>query len=514
MLFNSYIFVFLFLPICLLGYYTLINRRLLEPALTWLVLCSLFFYGWWNPVYISLLVASMLSNFLLGRLISRQQEWRKPLLVFGIAGNLGVLGYFKYCDFFIGTFNSLSGSDFNLLHIVLPLGISFITFQKIAFLVDAYKGKTHEYNLLHFCLFVTFFPQLLAGPIVHHRELIPQFVRLENLQKVSSNLGIGLSIFLVGLFKKTVLADGAAVHANPVFDAAANGATLTLLEAWGGSLAYSLQLYFDFSGYSDMAIGLARMFGVVLPLNFFSPYRARNISEFWRRWHITLSRFLRDYLYIPLGGNRSGEARRLLNLMITMLLGGLWHGAAWTFVVWGGLHGAYLVIHRSWERLTAPLQRFAAWRIGFTPLAYLLTFLSVMVAWVFFRATSFDAAWAVLQGMAGFNGISLHPDSAGLAEKLRSLGLSVDVSLYATRLVGKDTLNWVVTLLLIATCLPNTAQVFSRIGPALDEYSRPERYQGRLRWNPTRRWAMTIASLGLMGVLYMSQVSEFIYFQF
>ncbi len=311
MLFNSFEFLFLFLPLTLVGFF-LSSRIGRETGILWLVAASLFFYGWWNPVYLWLIVGSTLGNYLIGArigaaLADSHRRQARFWLVLGVSANLALLGWFKYAHFFLDTINQFSGSEFTLPAIVLPLAISFFTFQQIAYLVDTWRGIQPEHRLSHYLLFVTFFPQLIAGPIVHHKEMLPQFLTTGETATRWSDLAVGLTIFALGLFKKAVLADGIAPYATPVFDAAARGETLTLLQAWGGALAYTLQLYFDFSGYSDMAIGAARMFGIRLPLNFHSPYKATSIVEFWRRWHMTLSRFLRDYLYIPLGV--TGEAR-------------------------------------------------------------------------------------------------------------------------------------------------------------------------------------------------------------
>ncbi len=342
MLFNSAVFIFAFLPFVVLFYYFLNRKFTAEISFAFLVLASLFFYGWWNPVYLLLLSASIIGNFYIGKLIYRRKK--KILLVFGIVLNLASIAYYKYAGFLVFNFAYLTGSNITIDKIVLPLAISFFTFQQIAYLVDVWKAKAKEYNFIHYCLFVTFFPQLIAGPIVHHSEMLPQFEKNE-LKRIQDNLAIGISIFAIGLFKKTVIADNLAVYANPIFQQADSGVGVDFFSAWLGTLAYSLQLYFDFSGYSDMAIGLARMFGIILPLNFYSPYKAFSIVEFWRRWHITLSRFLRDYVYIPMGGNQHGRTKKYIFLMSTMLLGGLWHGAGWNFVIWGGLHGLYLIVN-------------------------------------------------------------------------------------------------------------------------------------------------------------------------
>jgi D-alanyl-lipoteichoic acid acyltransferase DltB (MBOAT superfamily) len=395
--------------------------------------------------------------------------------------------------------------------VILPLGISFITFQKIAYLVDAYQGKTREYNFLHFCLFVTFFPQLIAGPIVHHREVMPQFNEPRIYRFSYENLAVGVTIFALGLFKKVMIADNIALHATPVFDAAAQGTPLSLLEAWSGALAYTLQLYFDFSGYSDMAIGLGRMFGIRLPVNFYSPYKAANIIDFWRRWHITLSRFLRDYLYIPLGGNRKGPVRRYLNLFVTMLLGGLWHGAGWTFVFWGGLHGLYLIINHAWQALRRILGRPAGdgTRVG-RWVGRILTFLAVVVAWVFFRAESFPAALAMLRAMAGFEGVVLPLAYQDTLAALAHYGVAFG------HLGHSDGWPLLIVLLLVVWFAPNTLEILRRYRPALTRFpgAAPAAARTLLAWRATPVWMLITAGLLLASLLNMGEVSEFLYFQF
>lgn len=369
MLFNSYTYILVFLPAALLVFHALRRMRLHRSSLLSLVVFSLVFYAWWNPVYLLLLVPLTLANFAIATRIARARDSQptlaRALMISGVTGNLGVLGYFKYANFFVDNVDRLLGLDWVLAAVVLPLGISFFTFQKIAFIVDSYRGKIDRYDLLEFALFVSFFPQLIAGPIVHHSEVLPQF--RQRSPALNELFPMGLTIFVMGLAKKVLLADNAARYATPAFDAAAAGDHLGMWGAWNGVLAYTAQLYFDFSGYTDMAIGAALLFGIRLPLNFASPYKAQSIIDFWRRWHMTLSRFLRDYLYVPLGGNRHGEARRYANLLATMVLGGLWHGAAWTFVFWGALHGAYLVVNHLWRairpRLALPAKRAQPHRV-------------------------------------------------------------------------------------------------------------------------------------------------------
>ena len=528
MLFNSYEFLFLFLPLTLVGYY-FIARSGREAAIIWLVLASLFFYGWWNPIYLLLLMLSIGANFGFGQLLAqahRANDGRagKRWLWGGVLFNLALLAWFKYANFLVNTANVLGSTNYHLETIILPLAISFFTFQQIAYLVDARDGITKEYRFTHYALFVTFFPQLIAGPIVHHRDMLPQFMHKEAMHPQVANIAIGLGIFAIGLFKKVVLADGAAQYATPVFGAAEHGETLSFLVAWGGALAYTLQLYFDFSGYSDMAIGAARLFGVRLPINFHSPYKATSITEFWRRWHITLSTFLRDYLYIPLGGNRGGRLLRHRNLLLTMLLGGLWHGAGWTYVAWGALHGIYLVINHTWSSLSSRL-----WPTGLLPaacakaLGWLLTFVAVVVGWVFFRAANFDAALTVLSGMAGLNGIAL-PNAIAVRlgatwDTLQGIGVSSYIGGGAQFIF---TWLWIICLLPLALAMPNTQEFMERAEPALRPYRgrtadeiRPfARLQAAFRWQPSLRWAVIVGMLASAGILAMTRVSEFLYFQF
>jgi len=398
-LFNSYEFIFLFLPFSFFIYFYLLQKRLITGAKGFLVFASLFFYSWWNVAYLPLILSSMLFNYVIGNSLNENFKkvriHKSSLLAFGIIANLALLGYFKYTDFFLENFNLAFDGSVPLLHLALPLAISFFTFQQIAYLVDSYRGETAEYDFLNYALFVTFFPQLIAGPIVHHAEMMPQFASKWNLVKNYKNIATGLFIFSIGLFKKVVIADTFAKWATAGFD---HAETLNLLEAWATSLSYTFQLYFDFSGYTDMAIGAALLFNIKLPINFNSPYKALDIQDFWRRWHITLSRFLRDYIYIPLGGNRKGSFRTYNNLLATFILGGIWHGAGWTFVFWGLLHGMALVLHRFWKQLGFTMPKILAWFI---------TFNFINIAWVFFRAKEWNDAVKVLMGMTGFSGLVL-----------------------------------------------------------------------------------------------------------
>lgn len=461
-------------------------------AAFWLFAASVFFYGWWNPVFIGLLLTSVVFNYGAGVALSKERGRTNATLALwilrlGIAVDLGLLGYYKYANFFVQNIDAALNLNWHIATIFLPLGISFFTFTQIAFLVDSYRGEAKETNFIHYGLFVTYFPHLIAGPVLHHKEMMPQFSNPVTYRINWENLSVGLTIFAIGLFKKVVLADGIAPFAAPVFDGAAHGNALTLLESWGGALAYTFQLYFDFSGYSDMAIGLSRLFGVKLPLNFNSPYKSLNIIEFWRRWHMTLSRFLRDYLYFALGGNKRGSFRRFINLMVTMVLGGLWHGAGWTFIIWGALHGFYLVINHGWQQGRKALGHDLTRSSPFGRAASLvLTFLAVVVAWVFFRAPNVDAAMNILRAMAGLNGLSMQVGSSA------------------------NTVKWVLALWALAWLAPNSQQIMARFEPTLEVVTS----KSRILWQPSLRWLVVTVFILTYSVIEMGKVSEFLYFQF
>jgi D-alanyl-lipoteichoic acid acyltransferase DltB (MBOAT superfamily) len=487
MLFNSPSFLFLFLPLTL-GVFHLLGRFGWRLALGWLTVMSFVFYAWWNPAYAWPMVVSILGNFACGLALVRVRggRWGGPVLAVGIALNLAALGYFKYAQFIADNLSQLTGLPYALDAIVLPLGISFFTFTQIAYLVDVRRGIASEAEFLNYCLFVTFFPHLIAGPIIHHKEMMPQFARPKR-GSVGEDLAVGTALFVIGLFKKVILADSVSTFPELAFGAAQPPG---LLLAWLGALSYTAQIYFDFSGYSDMAVGLARLFGIDLPINFDSPYKAESITEFWRRWHMTLSRFLRDYLYFPLGGNRAGGGRRFVNLMLVMLIGGLWHGAKWTFVVWGGLHGLYLVINHLWRGRRGG-QASEPSRAG-RGLAWALTMLAVVVAWVFFRAKTVASALLVLAGMAGMNGLGSVGGEA--AAQWQGLGLSLG-------------------LLVLAVAAPNSQQILRRYRPGLAPVAAPG-LLARLAWQPSPAWAVGLAVMAIASVLGLWSASEFLYYQF
>ena len=456
MLFNSYGFIFIFLPVVLFSFFILARIQQTYAA-AWLAISSLFFYGYWNPTYVGLLLGSIACNYTFGRWISKADAQgasvqKKRVLILSISANLLLLAYFKYANFFLSNINSFFGEDLSLGNIILPLGISFFTFTQIAYLADAFQGRVKEYNFVHFVLFVTYFPHLIAGPVLHHKEMMPQFAQASTYRINWNNIATGLILLSVGLCKKVLWADSLAPFANAIFDRSneslATGILPTIYEAWAGALAYTLQIYFDFSGYTDMALGLALMFNIRLPINFNSPYKATSIIEFWRCWHITLSTFLRDYLYIPLGGNRNGRMRRHVNLIATMLLGGLWHGAGWTFVVWGGLHGAYLTINHLWrgifpERIFGWVPKWLGVLTGGA-----LTFVAVASAWVIFRSNDVAQSATLLKAMFGieFRPISLHAVMHG--KLLVQSGMS-----------GSELATLVISGLLWVWLLPNSTRI-------------------------------------------------------
>jgi len=485
MLFNSQEFIFAFLPITFFIYFFLLNKRLVTGAKGFLVFSSLVFYSWWNIAYLPLILASMLFNYIIGNSLngnfSKVRVSKRILLTVGIVLNLLMLGYFKYMDFFIINFNNIFSGEIPLLHLALPLAISFFTFQQIAYLVDSFKQETAEYDFLNYALFVTFFPQLIAGPIVHHKEMMPQFASRWNLAKNYKNIALGLFIFSIGLFKKVIIADQFAIWATAGFDTAT---TLTLLEGWVTSLSYTFQLYFDFSGYTDMAIGAALLFNIKLPINFNSPYKATDIQDFWRRWHITLSRFLKDYIYIPLGGNRKGNFRTYNNLMATFILGGFWHGAGWTFIFWGFLHGAALAVNRAWQGLGFKMNKVLAWFI---------TFNFVNIAWVFFRAKEWEDAVKVLKAMFGMSGIVF---SSKYTEKLSFLSeYGIEFGAWLPNIDGNKSGTWIFVGLIIVLLCKNSMQLKETFKP--------------------NKWYLLFSIIIMMyAVSNMNKLSEFLYFNF
>lgn len=526
MLFNSYLFVFVFLPVACAGFLAFGRLAGHRAAIIWLILASFFFYGWWHPPFLLTLLGSIAVNSCIAIWLCAQAGTRPPrqrltALMVGIAFDLGLLGYHKYSAFVLAT---VAGAQFKLTDVTLPLAISFYTLQQIAFLVDCYNKKVTAFDPLGYCLFVIFFPQLIAGPIVHHGEMMPQFQKRDLFRIVPERFVVGLSIFAIGLFKKVILADTLARYANPVFANADAHAPIVFAEAWVAALAFTFQLYFDFSGYSDMAIGLARLFGIKLPENFRSPYKAANLIDFWRRWHMTLSRFLRDLVYIPLGGNRHGAVRRLVNVGATMAIGGVWHGAGWTFILWGIYHGAGLVLNHLWRMaFGAPPQGHRR----LAPVGSLVTFLFVAVGWVIFRAGTLDAAVAMLRAMAGRDGISLPASLApyvqhwataiGAEAYFRFEGMfpEVDMVLDSRFIDFRESLPMLALSFLIVWALPNVQQLFRQYAPVTGSSGgRGGAAPSRLCWQPGAAWGAAIGVAATFAVLGMAGESPFLYFQF
>jgi D-alanyl-lipoteichoic acid acyltransferase DltB (MBOAT superfamily) len=537
------VFIFAFLPVTLALFF-LAGTHSRRLALVWLTLASLFFYAWWRPINVLIIGPSLLVNYLIARALVRVCASGTPpararwLLAGGIVFNLSFLGYFKYVNFVAGALNDIAGTQFVLEQVILPLGISFITFQKIAFLVDVHSQRIKSFSFADYCLFVLFFPQLIAGPIVHFREMMPQFQRA-SCRFDKEDVAVGLTLFFMGLFKKVCLADGIAPYVTPTFESAAAGGNIPLILAWIAALGFTLQIYFDFSGYSDMALGLGRCFGVRLPPNFDSPLKASSIIEFWLRWHMTLTRFLTAYLYNPMvlwltrrrlakglstigGRNSSGGAFVQLLMgptLLTMLVSGLWHGAGYLFILWGLLHGVYLTINHAWRLIGPGLwSSRASYERFMLPTGFVLTFAAVVFGMVLFRATSGEAASAILKGMIGMNGISLPQqllDRLGpLAGQLqRFVAVNTEQSLMDFALG----VSWVGSLLFVALALPNTLEIMARYEPALGVKSGPGDRVGLTRlftWGTTLPWALAVSALAAMAIIQLGGNSEFLYWQF
>ncbi len=483
MLFNSYLFILLFLPAVTAGFFALARLKNKEFALGYLVLVSLFFYAWYHYIYLILIIASILFNYVAGRFLARPDK-SKTLLIIAVTANLALLGYFKYANFFVETANLVFSGSVFFKKVFLPLAISFFTLQQIAYLVDTYRNETEKISLLRYSLFVSFFPQLIAGPIVTFRELVPQFKKENTFVFKRDNLILGITIFTIALFKKVGIADFLGQYVDQLYAISAAGKPLTALAAWLSVLLYSLQIYFDFSAYSEMAIGLAIMLNIRLPENFRASFRASTMKNFWQRWHMTLSRFLLKYLYIPLGGNRRGKSRTLLNVMIVLMISGLWHGAALTFIVWGLLHALFLIL----EKLAGSYGRHPARPILWLKQA--MVFLAFGLTLILFRADNFSHAWLHFSSLftAGGESITMPP--------------------------------WALFFFLAALAallfLPSMRQLFGSEYPALDIYN-GEKAQPSLQllqFKPGFTWGLIVYLLMAISILFLGNVQKFIYYQF
>lgn len=513
MLFHSGPFLFGFLPAVLFGYF-IAHRVRGNAALVWLIAASLFFYGWWNPAYLWVIIASVVFNFAAGLLLrAKRKLW---LLIAAIGANLVMLGYFKYLGFFTEIASSLLHEDLRLGAIILPLGISFFTFQQISYLVDAYNGRTKTNTFVEYALFVTFFPHLIAGPIVHHLEILPQLVAMKNSKSLAKyDLAVGLAMFLVGLFKKAVIADHLDSYTVPMFAAAEDQAVaLTFVEAWSGALSYALQIYFDFSGYSDMAIGLARLFGIRFPVNFESPFKASSMIDFWQRWHITMTRFFMGYVYNPIVAHlvRLRAARGLATsqrilatpgpfvtlvagpILLTMFLVGLWHGGAWKFVAFGLLHGIYLIVNHAWRLVKSRMDgKVGASSVFARIFSWGLTFAAVVVGFVLFRAQTLTGATNVILGMTGLNGRLALANFNGLPE-----------------------LGWIAVGLIIVLALPTTQWWAAKMTAFCDSLtSSGDAKQGRqFAVDALLFFSLGFAYMAILPFFSKVEVQPFIYFQF
>ncbi len=551
MLFSSYEFIFLFLPVVVIGYFVLGRLGGRTPAAIWLVLASIGFYALSRIESLAIILPSIVLDYLIGKGIERRDDskrvMRATLLGVGIAANIAFLGYFKYRNFFLDTSNLLFGTHFAFESLLLPLGISFITFQKIAYLMDVYTGQVKGGGFLDFLLFTLFFPRVVAGPIVHYQEVMPQFDR-PTFRWMPSAVAVAICLFSIGLFKKVVIADRVADYANPLFATPFQEEPVTLLSGWIGALAYTFQIYFDFSGYSDMALGIARIFGVVLPMNFNSPLKASSIVEFWSRWHITLTRFLTAHLYTPLvfyfTRRRAMKGKPILRghstkvsaivilvglpTVLTMALSGFWHGIGFQFIIWGILHGLMLTINQAWRILRPRFWRSqASYDRIMTPVGWVLTFGAVVLTFVFFRASSVTAAVSILRGMAGLNGVTI-PYAIGsrlgaLGQWLEGVGVTYDWSSGSQFIAS---IVWLGVLFVIVMAMPNSLELLAAYRPALDfQGSEPEATEshrarpilGRLRQMNivrSRLGPALIATLAVAGVLGLNRASGFLYWQF
>jgi D-alanyl-lipoteichoic acid acyltransferase DltB (MBOAT superfamily) len=542
MLFNSYLFLFVFLPATVLGFYSL-GTASRTWAVRWLILASFVFYAWWRPINVLIIAPSIVINFTLARMLLQLTEGNgsrgasKAVLLVGICFNVMFLGFFKYTDFISGTINDVFGTNLVLWHIILPLGISFITFQKIAFLIDVQAGRVKSFAFRDYCIFVLFFPQLVAGPIVHYREMIPQF-HAASCRFDRENVAVGLTLLIFGLFKKVVFADQIALYVTPIYEhAAAEGGTSFLL-AWMAAIGFTLQIYFDFSGYTDMALGSARFFGIRLPQNFNSPLRASSIIDFWLRWHMTLTRFLTAYIYNPfvlwltrrrlakgkpVFGGRGTTVGAFIHLLMfptitTMLVSGLWHGAGYGFIFWGFLHGFYLTVNHGWRVVAARLWPDRKNYVRFMgPAGFVLTFISVTTAMVFFRSPTMTSAIDLVKGIIGLNGIALPEDLfhrlGPLANTLHGIG--VNAMSWSTLDFAK-TVIWSSILMFVALVCPNTLQILARHEPALGVKSAPIKLAiGKsAEWDASLPWAIVVSVVAVIAIASMGGPSEFLYWQF
>lgn len=520
MVFSSYNFLLFFLPcLCIILYFA--QRLNKIHLIILLIVSSLIFLGFWDWKLLWVLLFSIFINFAIASVILKLQEkyiLKKTFLVIGIIFNLSLLGYFKYSNFFIDNINQFFNYNISSLNLILPLGISFYTFQQIAYLIDIHRKEVKKHNLIYYLLFVTFFPQLIAGPIVHHKEMMPQFLKGKAGYFKINLVACGITFFTIGLFKKVIMADSMSTYASPVFEAAGKGILVPFFEAWGGTFAYTFQIYFDFSGYSDMAIGLGLIFGLKLPINFFSPYKSSNLIEFWKSWHITLSRFLKYYLYFPLGGNKNGIFRKYINIFLVMVIGGFWHGANWTFVIWGFMHGVGIILCHLWndffnkgnihnKRSKSSVKKW---------MGCFLTIIFINFTWVFFRSQNLESAMIVIDGMLGLNGIILPKTYLIYFEPFVNILSNYNIKFEESYLFfGKDQVLTLLIFLLIILLFPNSNE-FINYQSSKNQINSNETKNllKKINWKPTSFWAILLSLLTILCLIFMSRSGEFLYFQF
>lgn len=486
MLFNSYIFIFIFFPLALAGYYTLNHIKQYKAADIFLIGMSLWFYGYFNKSYLVIICGSIILNFILSKTMLKidRISIKRLVLALGICGNIAIIFYFKYFNFFLENINFIFEKSFVLKNIVLPLGISFFTFQQISYLVDSYRGETRSYSFVEYALFVSFFPQLIAGPIVLHNEMIPQFKDRENRHIIPQNFSKGMYIFSLGLFKKVILADTLGQAVNYGFGIIDS---LSSMEALVVSLSYTFQLYFDFSGYCDMAIGIGYMFNIKLPQNFNSPYKSTSITEFWDRWHMSLTRFLKTYIYIPLGGNRKGRIRTYINVMIVYLVSGIWHGANWTFIVWGLLHGFFSCLNRLFQKSWEKLGKITQWAV---------TFMTVNVLWVLFRAENISSAIMFLKRMFSLSSFTIRKELYDCFDLVEFTFVEEKIPIFnylPSHIVGFHLWLFIIGSFFITLNFRNSKEI---------------------EFQPTIKTSLTTVIFLLWSVISFAGVSTFLYFNF
>lgn len=508
MLFNTYQFIFIFLPLCIF-FYHFINKKYYKYSYLSIFFFSLIFYGIWDLGFLILILASISVNYQIGLFIKKNKSF--TFLVIGILIQVIILGYFKYKNFFLENINLITNNYFQIEELILPLGISFFTFKHILFLIECYNDKSNNrFNFLAYSTYITFFPHLIAGPLSKPKEIIPQLIKNSPLNY--QNLNIGLAIFLIGLFKKIVLADTFAVYVNDPFNATDLGYQISFYESWLAMICFSLQIYFDFSGYTDMAIGLAKIFGVSFPINFFSPYKSKSIIEFWRTWHMTLSRFLKECIYIPLGGNRKGTILSFVFIIITMFIGGLWHGASWNFVSWGLFHAMLIIINHILIRANFENKIFSF----YDPIKIFLTFLLVSFGWVIFKLQAFNSIKIYFKGLIGLNGFAINQNLEIYLSKIYLLDL-IDHELRNIYYYGMSQLLFILLGLFIIFFLPNTSQIMQNFKPFLDTKPKGinEKNLLNIYFKFNFKWAVFISIIGILALTGLSnEINEFIYYQF